>query len=156
MGNVPDDQPMGHFDKWWYRKAVSPFNGKADSFNGRADNTPLMSAAGRAHMNLRDLVAYGRMHLEGERGANSFLKAETWQRLHKPVADGYAYGWIVENNNGDGRNIWHNGSNTLWYSLLMICLDLNVVLVFTTNSGAINKAEIAFFRAFDQISAQLN
>lgn len=96
MGDGPDDQPMGHFDRWWYRKAFNPFTGRADTFKGRADNTPIISAAGRAHMNLRDLVKYGHMHLEGELGTDSFLKAETWQRLHKPVADDYAYGWVTQ------------------------------------------------------------
>ncbi len=157
MGEEPDDQPMGHFDRWWYRKAFSPFQGSANTFKGRADNTPIISAAGRVHMNLSDLVKYGRMHLDGELGADSFLKAETWQRLHKPVMDNYACGWVTqESNNGRGLDIWHNGSNTLWYSFLLASPEEDIVLALVTNSGAIEKAENAFLRACEQISDQLD
>ena len=149
-GDGPDDQPMGHHALFWYRKAVNPFKGKAD-------NTPVLSAAGRAHMNLEDLVAYGRMHLDGELGADSFLQAETWQRLHKPLLDDYAYGWVNgEHDWAGGSLIWHNGSNTMWYALLMLIPSKNAVLAFVTNDGAIRKAEKAFNDAAKQIVRQLS
>lgn len=147
-GDGPDDQPMGHRALLWYRKAVNPFE-------GRADNGPVISAAGRAHMNLQDLVAYGRMHLDGERGADSFLKAQTWQRLHRPLMNDYAYGWVnVEHGWAGGPVIWHNGSNTLWYALLMLIPDKNAVIALVTNDGTGGKAERAFNDAAEQIAGQ--
>ena len=40
--------------------------------------------------------------------------------------------------------LWHNGSNTLWYPLLMLLPGRNTVLAFATNEGAIQTAEAAF------------
>ena len=40
--------------------------------------------------------------------------------------------------------LWHNGSNTLWYALLMLLPARNTVLAFATNEGAIQAAETAF------------
>ena len=150
MGSAPDDQPMGHNSMLWNRKAVNPFE-------GRADNGPAISAAGRAHMNLQDLIAYGRMHLDGELGTGNFLKIETWQRLHKPVIDDYAYGWVISKSLvGQDPVIWHNGSNTLWYALLILSPEMNTVLAFVTNVGRVQKAERAFIQAAKQIFDKLN
>ena len=149
MGSESDDQPMGHQSLLWYRKAVNPFE-------GRADNGTAISAAGRVHMNLQDLVAYGRMHLDGELGTGNFLKSETWQRLHTPVTDDYAYGWVVSQSlAGQSPVIWHNGSNTLWYALLLLSPEKNTVLAFVTNVGKIQKAEKAFIEAAKHIFDKL-
>lgn len=40
----------------------------------------------------------------------------------------------------------HNGSNTLWYALLMLLPARNTVLAFATNDGAIRAAETAFVK----------
>ncbi|MDE0348468.1 MAG: hypothetical protein OXM56_01985, partial [Gammaproteobacteria bacterium] len=46
-----------------------------------------------------------------------------------------------------GRGVlWHNGSNTLWYALLMLLPARNTVLAFATNDGAIRVAETAFVK----------
>ena len=150
QGHGPDDQPMGHYDIWWYRTPANPFK-------GRADNGPVLSAAGRAHMNLHDLVTYGRKHLEGELGLDHFLNTDTWQRLHKPIMNDYAYGWVnTVRDWAGGPVIWHNGSNTMWYALLMLIPEKNAVFAFVTNNGAIRKAEKAFVQAAQQISSQLD
>ena len=108
-------------------------------------------------MNLQDLTAYGRMHLDGELGTGHFLKTETWQRLHQPVTEDYAYGWVVSKDlAGQSRLIWHNGSNTLWYALLMLNPDMNTVLTFVTNVGKVQRAEKAFIQAAEQIFAMLD
>lgn len=148
IGDGPNDQPMGHFDMWWYRKAINPFK-------GRADNTPIISAAGRAHMNLKDLAAYGRMHLDGELGTDSFLKAETWQKLHEPVKNADSYGWAISTSRTGGRVIWHNGSNTLWYAVLLLSPERNLVLALTANNSASEKARDAIEEALNRIGQSL-
>lgn len=148
-GDGPDDQPMGHHALMWYRKA-------ADPFAGMADNTPVISAAGRAHMNLADLVAYGRLHLDGELGADSYLKAQTWQKLHQPLMNDYAYGWVNAVHDWSGSAlIWHNGSNTLWYALLLLMPDKNTVIALVTNDGKVRQADRAFLDAAKLITKQL-
>ena len=149
-GDGPDDQPMGHYSLFRYRKPVNPFE-------GRADNGPVISAAGRAHMNLHDFVKYGRQHLDGELGINQFLKTDTWQKLHKPIINDDAYGCSkTVRECASGPVIWHNGSNTMWYALLMLIPEKNAVLAFVTNNGAIRKAEQAFTQAAKQIVDQLD
>ena len=39
---------------------------------------------------------------------------------------------------------WHNGSNALWYALLMLLPSSNTVLAFASNDGAGRAAETAF------------
>jgi len=150
QGETPDDQPMGHYATLWYRKPCSPFE-------GRADNSPVISAAARAHMNLEDLVTYGNEHLKGELGTGRYLNTNTWRRLHKAVTNDYGYGWMnCEREWADGSVIWHNGSNTMWYAQLMLLPNKNAVLAFVTNNGAIRKAEKAFTAAAKQIAALMN
>lgn len=149
VGEGPEDQPLGHHAALWYRKP-------ADPFKGMADNTPIVSPAGRAHMSLKDLITYGRIHLDGELGSDRFLKTDTWQRLHRPLMNEYAHGWIKPERHGaSGPVIWHNGSNTMWYALLMLIPQKNAVLAFVTNNGAVGKAEKAFTQAAKQIATQL-
>ncbi|MEM9219613.1 MAG: serine hydrolase domain-containing protein [Cyanobacteria bacterium P01_F01_bin.150] len=145
LGLGPDDQPMGHYSVLWCRKPANPFE-------GRADNGPIISAAGRAHMNLHDIVTYGRRHLDGELGVDPFLNSDTWKKVHKPIMNDYAYGWVnTVRDWAGGPVIWHNGSNMIWYALLMLLPKKNAVLAFVTNNGAIRKAEKAFIQAAKQI-----
>ena len=52
---------------------------------------------------------------------------------------------------GSGRNqreipytmYWHNGSNTLWYALVVFIPEKNMVVAVTSNDGDIEKAEAA-------------
>ena len=106
-------QPRGH-------QKIGPFKRVAGQED---DNSPIMGPAGSVHMTLAELCAYGNEHLAGERGKGKLLKAETYQRLHAPRLKNYAFGWVVpdENRWTDGRIIWHNGSNTMWYALSSCC-----------------------------------
>ena len=61
------------------------------------------------------------------------------------MLDDYARGWVrVERDWAGGSVLWHNGSNTLWYALLLLLPATNTVLAFATNDGAIRAAETAF------------
>ena len=142
-GQTPEDQPMGHLvARFGSRKTA------VDPFRSRADNGPILSAAGRAHLNLEHLLAYGQAHLDGELGAGGILETATWKRLHSPNLDGYGYGWVSDEGQdwAHGKVLWHNGSNTMWYALLMLVPGRDAVMAFTTNEGTIRKAEGAFFR----------
>jgi len=107
------------------------------------DNTPIMGPAGTIHISLKDLAIYANEHLQGERGQGVLLKPETFKRLHDPLLNNYAYGWVV-NSPEDldvGRVIWHNGSNTMWYALVAILPDINAVVAVTSNEGNVKRAE---------------
>ncbi|MEM9594194.1 MAG: serine hydrolase domain-containing protein [Acidobacteriota bacterium] len=148
-GRYPEDQPMGH-------RSFLGIRGAANPFDGRADNGPVISAAGRAHMHLADLVRYGDVHLAGALGDDTHLTVETWRRLHRPVSNDYAFGWIrYERDWAGGDVLWHNGSNTMWYALLVVLPKKEAVLAFVTNEGAVRKAERAFLSATMDLVAAL-
>ena len=133
-------EPIGH------RVLLRWFRLRMDPFETRADNSPVMAPAGAVHMTILDLARYGTAHLDGESSPSpTLLPHAAWERLHTPVRDDYARGWVrVERDWAGGSLLWHNGSNTLWYALLMLLPARNTVLAFATNEGAIQAAETAF------------
>ena len=150
-GGKPNEEPLGHMKLLWFRFAVDPFD-------RHADNTPVMAPAGGVHLSIRDLARYGAVHLEGARGtAASLLPQESWQRLQTPYLEDYAYGWVRYKRRewAGGPLLWHNGSNTLWYALLMLLPAKNTVLAFATNDGAIEEAEKAFVGLARQLSEEM-
>ncbi len=147
-GGKPNQEPLGHMKFLWFRFAVDPFD-------RHADNTPVMAPAGGVHLSIRDLARYGAVHLEGASGTvASLLPQESWQRLHTPYLEDYAHGWVRYRRRewAGGPLLWHNGSNTLWYALLMLLPAKNTVLAFATNDGATEAAEKAFVGLARQLS----
>lgn len=141
------DQPRGH-------QKIGPFKRVAGQGD---DNTPIMGPAGSVHMTLADLCAYGNEHLAGEHGKGKLLKAETYKQLHTPRKQNYAFGWLVPKENGvtDQRLIWHNGSNTMWYALLVLLPDRNAVVSVTSNDGDLKSAEDAAFQIVKEFANML-
>ena len=129
------DQPFGHAHRLGWKVPAGD-----DS-----DNTPLMSPAGITSMSLQDLCAYGHEHLRGHQGKGLLLTAETYQRLHSPVLNNYAYGWIRRDASADVpySMYWHNGSNTMWYAVLVLVPDKKLVIAVTSNDGDIESADAA-------------
>lgn len=146
--------PTGEASPWGHRSlgiaklALNPVGGSAD-------NPPWMAAAGTMHMRLDDLITYARAHLDAGESEGAILTAETFARLHTPILNDYAYGWVVQSRDlGDGEEpvIWHNGSNTLWYAVVMLLPDRNSVIVLATNDGSqLDQTQ----RAFDTLSMQI-
>jgi len=129
------DQPRGHGD-----------DGTPLEPGPQADNPPAIGPAGTVHASLEDWGRFIRLHLAGARGdvrvGDITLKQATFTRLHTAL-DGpgqrYAFGWVVEQRpwaGGDGRALWHNGSNTLWYCVTWLGLDNGVAVLVTTNRAA--------------------
>ena len=148
-GERPDQEPVGHL--------VLP-NGRrvpVDPFVTRADNTPLIAPAGTVHMTIGELARYGAAHLDGEYGSDPvLLPRSSWQRLHAPFLNAYARGWMrYERDWAGGPVIWHNGSNTLWYALLMLLPARNMTLAFVTNDGALEAADTAFWELARELAA---
>ena len=132
------DQPRGH-------KTILGW--KIAAMDGE-DNTPIMGPCGTVHMTLGDLCQYATEHLRGEHGSGKLLAAETFQRLHKPVLQNYACGWVVNppTDKIPHTLFWHNGSNTMWYALVVFIPDTNMVVAVTSNDGDIKQAESAAWK----------
>ena len=136
------EQPQGHTTAFGWKTAAGE----------DADNTFIIGPAGIVHMSLEDLCTYATEHLRGERGEGKLLSAESYKFLHKPELDDYACGWVK---NDPGSRIphtlfWHNGSNTMWYALVVFIPDTNTVIAVTSNDGDIKNAESA---AWDIVNA---
>jgi CubicO group peptidase (beta-lactamase class C family) len=132
------DQPRGHLGKSSWKTSVS----------GNADNTPIMGPAGAVHMTLGNLSNFATEHLRGELGAGKLLTAETYKLLHTPKLSNYACGWVVKEptNEIPCTVYWHNGSNTMWYALVVFIPDKNMVVAVTANDGDIEAAESAAWK----------
>ena len=94
-------QPTGH-----------AFDGKSHMVmrvgEGVTDNPQVLGPAGTVHMSLADVLTYLGAHIDGP-----FLKPDSRRTLHTPPFGGeYAMGWVVRSTG----ELWHNGSNTLWYA----------------------------------------
>ena len=119
------------------------------------DNTPIMGPAGTVHMTLENLCTYATEHLRGELGKGKLLSAETYKRLHTPELNDYACGWVRKEPTKEipYTVYWHNGSNTMWYALVVFIPEKNMVVAVTSNDGDIEKAEAA---AWEVVKASVN
>lgn len=138
------EQPRGHRIR----------RGKKVPVDDDVDNTSIMGPAGIVHMSLDDLCTYATEHMRGERGEGRLLSAETYKLLHKPELNRYAYGWIKKDPSAElpHTSYWHNGSNTMWYALVVFIPEKNMVIAVTSNDGDIDKAEAA---AWDVVKASV-
>ncbi len=124
------NQPRGHGGFFpWSRGARVP--------GQDADNIAAMGPAGRVHLSVADHLRYLRAHLSRPQ---SFLSAQSWDRLHGDVAgQGYALGWVVR----DDGILLHAGSNTFWFNLVLIDPAHSAALVLALNTGAGGRIEEA-------------
>jgi len=140
------DQPRGHRPLLAWKIAV----------DDKADNTPIMGPAGTVHMTLEDLCTYATEHLRGELGDGKLLSAETYKLLHTPELDNYACGWVAEapKDTIPHKHVWHNGSNTMWYALLVFIPEQNMTVAVTSNDGNIGKAESAAWQIVESVAGR--
>ena len=123
------DQPWGHTKGTTGIKPVPPGPG--------ADNPLAISPANAVHCSLTDLAKYAAFHMAGERGQSKLLKAETLKKLHQPVGDNYALGWLVFDRKwAGGRALMHNGSNTMFYVVVWMAPERNCAIIVASNIGA--------------------
>lgn len=141
-----EDEPWQHtFDQGGARVPVEP--------GPMSDNPYAFAPAGRVHCSILDWAKYVQMHLQGDRGKNTLLKASTMKKLHTPIAGEYAGGWNVvkrEWAGGDGRALTHSGSNMLSFVTVWIAPNADFAILAMTNQGGGNTAD-----AMDDIIVQL-
>ncbi|MES2787990.1 MAG: serine hydrolase domain-containing protein [Planctomycetota bacterium] len=132
------EQPRGHITQ----------GGKKVAMSDEADNTPIIGPAGTVHMTLGDLCTYATEHLRGDRAEGKLLSANTYKLLHTPVLDQYACGWVKNEPSEEIPQAvyWHNGSNTMWYALVVFIPEKNMVVAVTSNDGDIPNAEAAAWK----------
>lgn len=125
------EQPRGHKSILGFKSPVST----------NADNTPIIGPAGSIHMSLLDLAKYASDHLKGSSGKRGLLLADSYNNLHQPCLNNYACGWVVDSKRSLSSNkkmLWHNGSNSMWYSLVAIFPEDDTIIIVNANDGNIS------------------
>jgi CubicO group peptidase (beta-lactamase class C family) len=128
-GDVEGDQPQGHNSMFGMYTSVAP--------GPMADNPAVITPAGRVHCSIGDWAKYAMLHLNAERGKPRLLKAETFKKLHDDAFDqDYAYGWaILDADWAKGKVLAHDGSNGLWYAVIVIAPAADIAFLVATNAG---------------------
>lgn len=118
------DQPWGH------RKDGTPVPPGPGS-----DNPAAIAPAGAIHCSLPDLVPWMTMHLQ-EKVGPVLREEKSFERLHTPVREGYAMGWIVGSRPwAGGKALTHMGSNTMFTTVIWIAPEKNFAVAVATNIG---------------------
>jgi CubicO group peptidase (beta-lactamase class C family) len=127
------DQPFGHFD--------SPPHLRPQGFDDY-ELGHFLAPAGDVHCSIEDLARYADFHLQGLRGLDGWLKAETIRRLHRPPVNerpAYAGGWMVEEPLGEKVRHWHEGSAGTFYAGIALYPNDNFAIVSASNAGVAAK-----------------
>jgi CubicO group peptidase (beta-lactamase class C family) len=124
----PLTNPHPHILENGRAKALEPVAGSG--------NSPVLNGADNLRCNLNDLGKYLAAHLEGERGQDGIVRAESFKFLHRARANGgqdirAALGWFVF---PEGA-IWHNGSNTLNYAEMILIPKQDTAIAVATNAA---------------------
>lgn len=113
FGPPTGDQPWGH-------RSVGGVPRPMDPADPGADNPLALGPAGTVHMSLADYATFVRAFLTEGAG---WLKPESVARLTTPRRPDarYALGWIVMASRpwATGPVIAHEGSNTMWHSMVV-------------------------------------
>lgn len=142
------EQPRGHRRIFGLKIAM----------DDQDDNTPIIGPAGTVHMTLPDLCTYATEHLRGELGTGKLLTVETYKQLHTPELNHYACGWVEKPPTYEipYTTYWHNGSNTMWYALVVFVPGKNMVVGVTSNDCDIKQAESAAWKVVEASANQFN
>ena len=110
----------------------------------RADNPPVMSPAGRAHMSMSDWAIWARAVLRGAVGAPSPLSVATGRALVTPAVrinarERYAFGWLTTRRAWAGptrRVLTHAGSNGMNWAVAWLAPDAGFGVLVASNDGS--------------------
>jgi CubicO group peptidase (beta-lactamase class C family) len=98
------------------------------------DNPPATSPAGTLHMPLQAWAAFARMHVAGARGESEFLSRRSFGTIYEKGSSDDGCGWALDRVDAEGRRLlWHNGSNTLNYALVVLAPASGVAYGCVTN-----------------------
>jgi CubicO group peptidase (beta-lactamase class C family) len=123
-----------------------------------ADNPPVWSPAGRVHLPIGSWAIWIQTVLNAEGGVYGPWQPATARMLTTPQvvrsgSDHYALGWVTTLRSWAGptqRVLWHDGSNTLSWSVAWLAADAGWGVIVMTNQGGTVAASAA-----DAVSVRL-
>jgi len=109
------------------------------------------------HCSLPDWAKFLTLHVRGERGEDTLVKAETIKRMHTPPeGEVYADGWNVrERDWAGGLALNHAGSNTLNFASTWLAPEKDLIFVVATNAaplGVTLTADAAMFPMIERLA----
>ena len=122
------DQPLGHV-------------GTPPSLNVQHSGEDLSGEdyygpAGSVHCSIEDLARYAAFHLQGLRGIDGVLKAETVRRLHTPApGEQYMGGWVVHKEEEGERRDGHEGTAGTFFAMVQLYPNEDLAVVAAANIG---------------------
>lgn len=100
-----------------------------------SDNPRWMGPAGTIHLSMADLIKWGQMHLKAcDDRMPEYLTKASCLTMQTPVSSDYSLGWVLQKSDTAGSLVWHNGSNTMWYAILLIAPENRLVAAVATNT----------------------
>ncbi|MBC23183.1 MAG: penicillin-binding protein [Phycisphaerae bacterium] len=125
------------------RKGVNTFtdpvgHAPGGTANPGFDNPAFIGPAGTVHCTLQDWGLFIAEHIKGSRGQSRLISKAQFDQLHEPLpgpGDVYSLGWGVSTSPSGGTSLRHNGSNTQWYSMVMVDLEGGYGVMVATNIG---------------------
>lgn len=137
-GFGPPD-PTGTLSQPWGHRAASEIPVPVAPGKG-ADNPWAIAPAGMIHCSIGDLARYAGWHARSVRATARILGPASFERLHTPPAGGdYAFGWVVTQRDwAGGTTLMHNGSNTMWYTVMWLAPKKDLAFVAATNVAGKN------------------
>ncbi|WP_372571143.1 serine hydrolase domain-containing protein [Ruegeria jejuensis] len=124
------DAARGHQSVLGFRRSVQPES-------PASDNPRWLGPAGTIHLNMADLVKWGQMHLRACAGyMPEYLSQTSCQAMQTRISSNYGLGWAIEDAGEKGPIVWHNGSNTMWYVVLVLNPERDLVVAVATNLHA--------------------
>lgn len=137
----------------WGRRNVAGLSYAVDPSSRFADNPVWMDAAGRFHMSLDDLTVWGRAYLDACAGTpDAIITRDSCLEMRQPVAANASLGWLIGRPGPEGGTVvWHNGSNTLWYAMLMLLPEQDIVIALVQNRFDYEAADAMLAEVLDAV-----
>jgi CubicO group peptidase (beta-lactamase class C family) len=120
------DQPWGHAD-------VDGTLVPVDPTTENEENPAVLGPAGFVHCSLADWGKFVAVHT----GATPLVSVDSLARLHEPWPDSYyALGWGVFEDPDVGEVLNHDGSNMLWYAMVLAVPSQGRFILAAANSAS--------------------
>ena len=103
---------------------------------------------GDLSMKIKDYAKFIQLNLQGLKGKDNLLKAETYQFLHFGLPD-YSIGWANFITKGN-HNSEHAGSDGTFFSYTLIQPNLNKAFIILVNSGT-EKSQEGVFEMIEEL-----
>ena len=136
----PDDfepkQPKGHINpKYWnldIERDLVPISDQLRMYHSFNQSNLLTTPSGNISIKTEKFLDYLRLHLNGIKGEDNYLKSETYKHILTTYSK-YSHGWWVDNINGVTEYA-HRGSNGTFYSFAGFFPQRNTGIVVMINT----------------------